>query len=199
MIHIFKDKQNKHTFLTLHGTGGDEFDLVPLAEYLNPKFNILSPRGNVNEQGMNRFFKRYGMGLFDIPNLLLETDNLYQFIKDSEQKYAFSINDVIALGFSNGANILESLIQLKSETPKIIILLSPVFVQPNVQFKDLSDHHIYVSIDPKDPYLKPGDMEQLIEALEHANAQLTVYKHHYGHQVNMQVLEHLKSWLESLI
>lgn len=195
MKHIFLDKKSEYTFLALHGTGGDENDLVPLVNYLNPTFNILSPRGNVSEQGMNRFFKRYGMGNYDIENLEVETNNLNEFISLSITNYGLDQSKMVGLGFSNGANILESLLQLNGPILKKVVLLSPVFLQPDKPFKDLTGVDIYIATSDNDPYVKNKENDKLVDALKAAHANVYVNKHHGGHQIHQVILEDLKKWL----
>lgn len=195
MKHIFLDKKSEYTFLALHGTGGDENDLVPLVNYLNPTFNILSPRGNVSEQGMNRFFKRYGMGNYDIENLEVETNNLNEFISLSITNYGLDQSKMVGLGFSNGANILESLLQLNGPILKKVVLLSPVFLQPDKPFKDLTGVDIYIATSDNDPYVKNKENDRLVDALKAAHANVYVNKHQGGHQINQEILEDLKKWL----
>lgn len=195
MKHIFIDIKSDITFLTLHGTGGDENDLTSLVNYLNNSYNILSPRGNVNEQGMNRFFKRNGIGSYDIENLTLETLNLKSFIETSIETYKLKLDMMIGLGFSNGANILESLLQLHGPVLKKVVLLSPVLLQPNLDFKDLTGVDIFVATSDNDPYVKNKENDRLIEKLTQANAKVHVHKHNGGHQINQAVLDDLKQWL----
>ncbi|MBG0762356.1 alpha/beta hydrolase [Acholeplasma laidlawii] len=195
MKHIFLNKKSESTFLALHGTGGDENDLVPLVNYLNPTFNILSPRGNVNEQGMNRFFKRHGIGNYDIKNLEDETTNLNEFISLSITNYGLDQSQMVGLGFSNGANILESLLQLYGPILKKVVLLSPVFLQPNKPFKDLTGVDIFIATSDNDPYVKNKENDRLVDALKAAHANVYVNKHQGGHQINQEILEDLKKWL----
>ncbi len=195
MKHIYIDNQSKQTFLTLHGTGADENDLIPLVRYLNPTYNILSPRGNVSENGMNRFFKRYGMGNYDIDNLVLETSNLKSFIEQATINYELDPNQIVGLGFSNGANILESLIQLYGKVLNKVILLSPVLLQPNVEFSNLDGVEIFVATSDVDPYVKNNENHLLIAKLKNAGANVYVHQHNLGHQINQTVLDDLKKWL----
>src|SRR5438477_7154023 len=102
--------------LLLHGTGGNERDLLPVARMLAPDAGILSPRGKVLERGMPRFFKRLAEGVFDIEDLTLRTAELADFISASAGKYAFSTDEVFAVGFSNGANIAGALLLLRPDT-----------------------------------------------------------------------------------
>jgi len=195
MKHIYIDNQSQQTFLTLHGTGADENDLVPLVRYLNPSYNILSPRGNVSENGMNRFFKRYGMGNYDIENLVLETNNLKSFIEQAIVNYALDSNQIVGLGFSNGANILESLIQLFGKVINKVVLLSPVFLQPNVEFKNLDGVEIFIATSDQDPYVQNNENHLLIKKLKDAGANVYVHQHNFGHQITQTVLDNLKKWL----
>lgn len=105
--YIYKAAGNSaaYTLLLLHGTGGDERDLLPLAENFGNNYNILSLRGNVTENGMPRFFRRLGMGVFDEQDLHFRTDEMVVFIKGLSEKEGFDASKIIALGYSNGANI----------------------------------------------------------------------------------------------
>ena len=98
-------KTDAYTLLLLHGTGGNETDLISLAGHYGPDINVLSLRGNVSENGMPRFFKRLGMGIFDEADLAFRTDEMVAFIKELSVKEGFDLKKIIALGYSNGANI----------------------------------------------------------------------------------------------
>ena len=117
MKHIFKQgAQGKPVFLLLHGTGGDERDLLPLAEMLAPTYSILSVKGEVSENGMARYFKRLGEGQYDLEDLEYRGQELFQFIEESSKEYGFKLEDVIPVGFSNGSNMAINLI-LREQTP----------------------------------------------------------------------------------
>ena len=98
--------------LLLHGTGGDEHDLIPLARQLSPGSTILSPRGDVLENGHPRFFRRFAEGVFDLPDVERRTRALADFIHAAAQQYGFDLSRLMALGFSNGANIAALLLEL---------------------------------------------------------------------------------------
>lgn len=195
MIHIYQKGSIESTFLLLHGTGGDEKDLIPIAKLLNPGFHILSPRGNVSENGMNRFFKRFNLGNFDIDSVIKETKNLDDFIKTYTHKYVINQEKIIGLGFSNGANILESLIQLYPNTVKYAVLLSPSFIQKNIDFKDLSQTKIFISSSEFDQYTSKVDIKLLESKLIEAGADVTLFMHNYGHTINQDVIINVKKWL----
>src|SRR3954447_24915087 len=96
--------------LMLHGTGGDEHDLLPLGRAILPGASLLSPRGKVLEQGMPRFFRRLSVGVFDVEDVKLRTQELADFIVAAAEKYQFTTDRLIAVGYSNGANIATSLL-----------------------------------------------------------------------------------------
>ncbi|HEX9995902.1 MAG TPA: hypothetical protein VGB45_02065, partial [Abditibacterium sp.] len=122
-IHQFLSGTTETTVLALHGTGGNENDLVSLAQTIFPGANVLSPRGNISENGANRFFRRFAEGIFDLENLREETEKLANFVIQSSQRYGFAANDVIALGYSNGANIAASVLLSRPEILRGAILL----------------------------------------------------------------------------
>ncbi len=195
MIHIYQKGMNQKTFLLLHGTGGDEQDLIPIAKLLDPTYHILSPRGNVLENGMNRFFKRFGMGKFDIDSVVSETKHLNDFIKKQASNYQIDLDSVVGLGFSNGANILESLIQLYPNSVKYAILLSPSFIQKDVSFNNLSQTKIFISSSARDQYTSKEDIELLVDSLRKAGANVYVFMHDFGHTITQDVILHVKKWL----
>ena len=116
----------EETLLLLHGTGGDENDLLPLGQMLNPKANLLSPRGPVQENGMPRFFRRLAEGVFDIPDLMQRSRELKEFISAAAVVYGFDAEKVTAVGFSNGANIAGALLLLYPGVLKSAVLLHPM-------------------------------------------------------------------------
>lgn len=111
------------TLLVLHGTGGDENDLLPLGKALAPSAALLSPRGKVLENGMPRFFRRLAMGVFDEKDLKARTHELASFIRESIASYDLDSDKIIAVGYSNGANIASSVLLLYPGLLKGAVLL----------------------------------------------------------------------------
>ncbi|RIN15156.1 alpha/beta hydrolase [Mammaliicoccus vitulinus] len=172
MNHIFKQgDQGKPIFLLLHGTGGNERDLLPLAEMLNPTYSVLSVKGDVSENGMARYFKRLAEGEYDLEDLEYRGQQLYQFIKESAKEYEFKLEDVIPVGFSNGSNMAINLI-LREETPfqKALLFapLYPVDLQNN--HKDLSAFKVFLSMGEQDPIVTKAQSERVIEIFKERNA-----------------------------
>ena len=110
------------TLLLLHGTGGDENDLLPLGRLILPEANMLSPRGNVPENGMNRFFRRLAEGVFDQEDLRRRTEDLGRFIDTAAVRYGLDRERIIAVGYSNGANIAASLLLRRPSALRAAIL-----------------------------------------------------------------------------
>src|SRR5579863_9836262 len=123
-IHRFEQgSEDAPVLLMLHGTGGDEDDLLPLGRAILPGASLLSPRGKVLEQGMPRFFRRLALGVFDVEDLKFRTHELADFIVAAAARYKFDVNRVVAAGYSNGANIAASLLLLQPDVLSAAILL----------------------------------------------------------------------------
>src|SRR5690554_2464972 len=166
MRHIFKSGQlNGPTLLLLHGTGGNEHDLLPLAEIIDPNANVLSVRGNILENGMPRFFKRLKEGIFDLEDLVIQTKNLAEFIDEASEKYQFDRDQVIAIGYSNGANIAGSLLFHYADVLKGAILHHPMVPIRDVDLPDQKNTAIFIGAgenDPMCPAEESVDLERLL-------------------------------------
>src|SRR5574339_57152 len=125
------------TLLMLHGTGGDENDLVPLGQTLLPRAAILSPRGRVLEHGMPRFFRRFEEGVFDLESIRFEAGSLAQFLELAAEKHGFDANQVVAIGFSNGANIAHSLLALHPGSLSAVVAIRAMTTFPDLQMSGL--------------------------------------------------------------
>src|SRR5713226_9834023 len=108
-VHEFVPGSSKRTLLLLHGTGGNERDLIPLGREIDPTAAILSPRGKVLENGMPRFFRRFAEGIFDEEDVKLRAGELAEFVGEASLAYGFPGNSVVGVGYSNGANIAAAL------------------------------------------------------------------------------------------
>src|SRR5881275_506102 len=104
-IHQLVPGNSKRTLLLLHGTGGNERDLIPLGHDLDPNASLLSPRGKVLENGMPRFFRRLAEGVFDLDDLRKRTHALADFVITAGAQYKIDMAKITAVGYSNGANI----------------------------------------------------------------------------------------------
>jgi len=196
MIHIYINNKSDKTLIMLHGTGGNEHDLISLAKRVNDKYNILSIRGNVLENGMNRYFKRISVGVYDLNSYINETNHLIENIKMFGEKYKFDINKAIGIGFSNGANILLGILQ---ENPILnnYVLLSPDYINSNKGFNNLKNKNIFISTAKDDPYVNYENMKKLINELKKNEANVNVLTT-TGHQINLDVLENMKLFVKNI-
>src|SRR5437868_10373853 len=121
-IHEFAPGSSARTLLLLHGTGGNERDLIPLGHDLDPNASLLSPRGKVLENGMPRFFRRLAEGIFDLEDLQKRTHELADFVTSAAEHYKIDTQKIVAVGYSNGANIAASMLLLRPEVLSAAIL-----------------------------------------------------------------------------
>src|SRR6476660_1002527 len=112
-IHEFVPGTLNRTLLLLHGTGGNERDLIPLGRELDPGASLLSPRGKILENGRPRFFRRLAEGVFDLEDLKKRTHELAEFVVSAAAHYKFDLKKIVAVGYSNGANIAASMLLLR--------------------------------------------------------------------------------------
>lgn len=174
MKHIFKQgEQGKPVFLLLHGTGGDERDLLPLAEMLDPSYNVLSVKGEISENGMARYFKRRAEGDYDLEDLEYRGQELYDFIKESSKEYEFNLEDVIPVGFSNGSNMAINLILRESTPFQKALLFAPLYpLDSQDNQKDLSNFKVFLSMGKQDPIVTQEQSERVIEIFKERGAEV---------------------------
>src|SRR5438046_3940359 len=164
-IHEFVPGNSERTLLLLHGTGGNERDLIPLGRELDPSAALLSPRGKVVENGMPRFFRRLAEGVFDLDDLKKRTNELADFVAAAAQHYGFASDNVIAVGYSNGANIAASMLLLRPEVLSAAILFrAMVPLIPETQ-PNLSSVRVWIGAGTHDPIIPTSDTKRLAELL----------------------------------
>lgn len=198
MKHLFiKGKQhNDLTLLLLHGTGGNEEDLLPLVEMIAPEASILSVRGNVSENGMPRFFRRLAEGVFDEEDLIFRTDELHQFLNESAETYSFNRSRVVAIGYSNGANIAASLLYHKQQSLNGAILFHAMVPRRGVTLPDLANTPVFIAAGKQDPLIPPVETKELAEELTRANANVTEHWGEGGHQLTREEVEKAREWFK---
>ena len=182
--------------LLLHGTGGTERDLIPLAQRLSPQSALLSPRGNVSEHGANRFFARLAEGVFDPAEVTRRTHELADFVKAACQEHGIAPERLIALGFSNGANVAATLLQLRPGVLDGAVLLRPMVVlnQP-AETNSLNGRRVLISSGAHDPIVPPTHPEELAELLRAGGANVTVKIHAASHGLVAGDLQAAQDWL----
>ncbi|WP_423188437.1 alpha/beta hydrolase [Alkalibacterium sp. f15] len=199
MKHIFKEGTDltNTTLLLLHGTGGTEQDLLPLAERVDSQANVLSVRGNIDENGMYRYFKRLRPGVFDEEDLKFRTLELNDFLNDAAKEYGFDRSKIIAIGYSNGANIAGSLLFHYSNTLEGAILHHPMVPLRGLELPDLSDTPIFIGAGTNDPICASQESEELTHLLSDAGADVTLHWENHGHQLTGTEVDAAAKWYET--
>jgi predicted esterase len=191
------DAAEKRTLLMLHGTGGDENDLIPLGETLLPGAAILSPRGRISENGMPRFFRRFAEGVFDLDDLRLQASDLADFIGDAARRYGFDPSRVTAVGFSNGANIAGGLLLLRPEVLEAAVMLRPMVTLEPDPMPDLSGKRVFLANGQVDPMVPVENANRLAQMLRQAGADVTHEWLPGGHNLTRQEIVAATEWLAS--
>lgn len=201
-VHIYEPGQGEHqtlTLLLLHGTGGDENDLRELGRMLLPGAAQLRPRGNVVENGMPRFFRRFAEGVLDVEDLKLRAGELAEFLHQASATYGFDERQVIAAGFSNGANIAAGMLLLYPQVLRAAILLHPMVpFEPEIP-PDLRNKPLFIGAGRNDPLVSVQQTAQLAEILRNANANLQLSWQNGGHNVSVDEVRAAKNWLNQLL
>lgn len=186
------------TLLLLHGTGGDEHDLIPLGK-LAPGAALLSPRGQVLERGMPRFFRRLSEGVFDIGDLRDRAAALARFIGAASTRYGFNAGNVIAVGFSNGANIASAVVLLHPGILRGAALFRAMVPLVPDPLPRLTGTPLLVSNGRNDPLVSAAETERLVALLRTAGAEVAVEWQLAGHQLTRADLHAAERWLGSVL
>lgn len=186
---------NASTLLLLHGTGGNEHDLLPLGRSLAPDANLLSPRGKIMENGMPRFFRRLAEGVFDEEDLIRRTHELATFIDEAASHYGFSRSKLTAVGYSNGANIAASLLLLRPGVlPRAVLLRAMVPLVPP-ENPDLTGTKVFLASGITDPILPIENARRLASMLRQADADVNHLEINAGHELTAPELATTTTWL----
>jgi phospholipase/carboxylesterase len=169
--------------LLLHGTGGNENDLIALGRQLSPGSALLSPRGDVSEHGMPRFFRRFAEGVFDLADVARRTHALADFIIAASKEHGFDRTSLTAIGYSNGANIAASLLLLRPESLARAVLLRPMVVLQPEALSDLTDKSIALISGRHDPIVPVDHPHRLAEMFRQAGAKVDLHWLDTGHQL----------------
>lgn len=197
-IHRFvpaADVAGAETLLLLHGTGGNENDLLDLGRSLAPDANLLSPRGKILENGMPRFFRRLAEGVFDEEDLVNRTHELADFISTAAGHYGFSNRKVTALGYSNGANIAASLMLLRPGLLDRAVLLRAMVPLVPEKTSDLTGVDVFLASGISDPILPLENARRLAAMLRNAGAEVSHLELPVGHQLTSAELDAARNWL----
>lgn len=201
MKHIFKKgtDTNKPTLLTLHGTGGNESDLLSLAQAIDQEASVLSVRGNVLENGMPRFFRRLAEGVFDEEDLIFRTQELYSFLDEAAEEHDFNRRQIVAVGYSNGANIAASLLFHYENALAGAILHHPMVPRKGIESPNLEAIPVLIAAGSNDPICPPEQSEELQQLLEKAGANVTLHWENNGHSLTQTEATAAAKWYHSNI
>ena len=193
-IHRFEPGEEKLTLLMLHGTGGDENDLLPLARLIQPDANVLSPRGKVLEGGMPRFFRRLALGVFDVPDLKARSVELVRFVSEASETYGFARDSVVAVGYSNGANIAASVLLEEPEVFAGAVLLHAMKPFDPDTLPDLSAKPVFLTGGRNDPMIPAAETVALEKILVSAGADVSMHWSPGGHELTQPEVEAAREW-----
>jgi phospholipase/carboxylesterase/glyoxalase family protein len=180
------------TLLMLHGSGGDETDLIDLGSKLLPGASILSPRGKVMEHGMPRFFRRLADGVFDLEDLKLRTRELAGFIEEAKRAYRLRGN-IIAVGYSNGANIAAGLILLHPGILARAILFRAMVPLVPDGAPNLNGTRVLLA--RRDHIASPTQTLRLFEVFQTAGADVDIHWHEGGHELGQDDIDAARKWV----
>jgi phospholipase/carboxylesterase len=194
-VHRFFPGESGATLLLLHGTGGDENDLVPLGRELAPGAAILSPRGKVSEYGAARFFRRLAEGVFDHEDLVFRTHELAGFVETAVEEYGLDLSKLVAVGYSNGANIAASLMLLHPGLLRAVVLFRAMVPFEPQETPDLTGMPVFLAAGRMDRMIPPENTERLAEILREAGADLDLRWRNTGHPLTYEEVAEAKEWL----
>ncbi|MGK2933157.1 MAG: alpha/beta hydrolase [Solirubrobacterales bacterium] len=199
--HVYEAGDGPWTLLLLHGTGGDEHDLVTLGRQLAPGANLLSPRGKVLENGTTpRFFRRLAVGELDIPDLVERTDELAAWVVEQAEAKSFDPGKVVAIGLSNGANIAVGLLFRHPGLLAGAALLRPMLPYEPDSGLDLTGTSVLVAAGGQDHFVPSSESITLGKTLEDRNANLDLHLNpEAGHSLTEGDLVETSRWLTSLV
>lgn len=196
--HQFVPGRSARTLLLLHGTGGDETDLLSLGQALDPDAALLSPRGQVLENGMPRFFRRLAEGVFDEEDLKRRAHELADFIDDAASLYQFDQSKLIAVAYSNGANIASAILLLRPGTFRGAALLRAMVPFVPEQLPDLGRTPVLIASGEHDPIIPLENAQRLAVLLRRAGAEVQMEMEEAGHDLRPESVATTRAWLSAL-
>jgi predicted esterase len=197
-LHEFVPGNSNRTLLLLHGTGGNERDLLPLGRDLDPNASLLSPRGKILENGMPRFFRRLAEGVFDLEDLKKRTNELADFVAAAARHYKLDADHIVGVGYSNGANIAASMLLLRPEIMHAAVLFRAMVPLVPDKMPELSSVHVWIGAGDQDPIIPPSEAQCLVELLRQGGADVTLRFFNAGHGLTNSEVETAGQWLKDL-
>jgi phospholipase/carboxylesterase len=193
--HIWEEGTGDRTWILFHGTGGNERDLIPLVRRIDLEGSILGIRGNVSERGMPRFFRRLSEGVFDEKDIRRRASDLASFIDEMSKTYGFVPETSVALGYSNGANIISAMNWLEAGRFDASVLIRPMVPIAPVEGIRLDGKRVLMNVGQFDPLSPPGDPDRLQKIYEELGAEVTRADIQAGHELTAEDLRRISDWL----
>lgn len=184
------------TLLLLHGTGGTENDLLGLGQSLLPGAAMLGVRGKSLDEGYPRFFRRLAEGVFDEQDLVARTHELADFVPAAAAYYGFDPAKVVAVGYSNGANIAAAALLLRPDALAGGVLLRAMVPLEPPALPDLSGKRVFLAAGRADSMVPRANVERLAELLRAGGADVTLSVHARGHQLEPDDVGLARQWFE---
>jgi predicted esterase len=200
-IHQFipaQDNQSDRVLLLLHGTGGNENDMVPIGRDLDTSAALLSLRGNILENGMPRFFRRLAEGVFDEADVIRRANELANFLPKAAKQYEFDLKRLTAVGYSNGANIAASMLLLRPEILSAAILFRAMVPLTPETRPNLNSKHIWIGAGAHDPIIPASNTQELVEMLRSFGAEVTIRFFQSGHELTSDDVDLAREYLTHL-
>ncbi|CAM3979026.1 alpha/beta hydrolase [Alicyclobacillus pomorum] len=189
---------NQITLVLLHGTGGNEEDLIPLGQFLAPDAALLGIRGKVLEGTAPRFFRRLAEGVFDEQDLIFRTHELARFLEQATKEYSLNPSRLVAIGYSNGANIAAGLLLLEPSILSAAVLFRAMVPLEPEKLPKLHGKQVLMQSGRHDAIVPPHHSERLAELLKQAGADVTLNWQNTGHGLTNPELAMAKAWMKKL-
>lgn len=180
-----------------HGTGGAPKDLMGVARTFDGTAHVFGLQGDVDENGMKRFFKRIRPGVFDEADLVNRTHALNRTLRDMGERAGIPLSRMVLVGYSNGANLIASYLSLYGEQASGVFLFQPMRPFKEGSFENLQGYPVFISAGTNDPIVPVEESEALIGSLKKAGARVHVHWHEDGHSLSRDTLEEARTFFRT--
>lgn len=196
MHYDFIDNAGSRTFLLFHGTGGSKEDLVPLAKHIDPTANIVAFEGDVSERGMRRFFKRKSPGVFDVEDLKKRSKAALKTIETITDKHGLNQTHLIAIGYSNGANLIASTLYVSAGVFEAVFLHHPMIPYESGNMMQGATAKAFIGAGENDPICPKDHTTRVESLLEDCGAKVCLHWHAHGHSLTQGEADAAKKYYD---
>jgi phospholipase/carboxylesterase len=195
--HKIIHKRLSNVIVLFHGTGGDENDLLDIGSKIDPEATLIGLRGNIIEGTLNRFFKRKAPGIFDIENLIYETKLVKETLEELSRKHHFDLKNTTLVGYSNGANMIGSLVYHYGKFVKSTILMHPMIPIKDFKVSNLDDLDILITAGENDPICSLKESKKLKEILTENHGKVKINWYNFGHRISNYEINDVAKWYQN--